>query len=1044
MKKNWMISGALGLVAAILYFSSMATYAYPGIGANLMVCWRGLDYTSVPAFPFMAIFAKALGAGNLIAPICGVCAVMMFFHIVAAYVGWCIRGRNIIDRKNELSRIAAISATIIFMLTPSVRAAATHLEPRLFEFTWALAIVAIALPFFRNTKLPTLLLALVMGVMTALGMCDSIIFGLFAPAYLVLIAYVALARERKPYLAMLLYLIVFFVVLLVALNCFGLEFKEFLKAMSVELHRYVSVPGWLFVFIFATIPFIISIFSCYRSYNEMVGLVQWIFHCAMSFVAILAMATPLAPSSLMEPFGVLPVVTSAYVAAVAGYLLAYWWLLRINVVSMIAGGILLFVMVVSSIWNLFTFDGDNGIFADKVAKKILSDMGDRHWLVTGCELDRDIKLDSHLKLAAADEGKQIHIISILREDDEEYLARVGDIVTEENVGGSKNGQLRLSLSLGVMPFLQDWFEADPTAAKDVAILGVPDLWYSANVTPVPEFFFFGADPKRTLDWNKDWHEFNEILEAPKNWGSYHNRTESNPSKRMRLALRRHLGFVANNRGVWLQDQKRDDEAFAMYEMVLNEIDRDNICALLNEISMAGAKYSAAMARQRELDRLLKSAADDTNRRYILWQLGTYYGYLRNPDVYMRNGNMWAKSGRPRDALNQIRRAMDFVPTDKRSVLLNMMAALYASENEQKKSRELYEEILAKNEKDHNALIGLMRLELLRGDTAKALDYLQRASRVAPDARSGKLEAAMALMMKDNQAGAREIIKKLTDANSNDMQAWSMLATVVIQQINSTKDKRVKEKLQKELEQQIIPAMERASGDSHDYFLHATKGFVMMNKGVEKRKEARDAFLQATKTRPDVATTRDLVLGLDIQLNDKESAAIHAKDVLRRNRNAPLANYIMGSLALEKGQLSEAESYLSKAADAPQPIFMALNDMAETLRRQKRYAEAESYARKAVEVAPNRFVVYETLGSVLMDANKNLDEAESCIRKACELSKAKDGVEADVRMLISLARVQLRNNDKKNAKITIRKIQSRIGELSDFERQEFESVKKNAR
>ena len=40
--------------------------------------------------------------------------------------------------------VAAFAATFVFMLTPAVRSAATHLEPRLFDFTWALA--AFALP----------------------------------------------------------------------------------------------------------------------------------------------------------------------------------------------------------------------------------------------------------------------------------------------------------------------------------------------------------------------------------------------------------------------------------------------------------------------------------------------------------------------------------------------------------------------------------------------------------------------------------------------------------------------------------------------------------------------------------------------------------------------------------------------------------------------------------------------------------------------------------------------------------------------------------
>jgi hypothetical protein len=48
------------------------------------------------------------------------------------------------------------------------------------------------------------------------------------------------------------------------------------------------------------------------------------------------------------------------------------------------------------------------------------------------------------------------------------------------------------------------------------------------------------------------------------------------------------------------------------------------------------------------------------------------------------------------------------------------------------------------------------------------------------------------------------------------------------------------------------------------------------------------------------------------------------------------------------------------------------------------------------------------------------------------------------MLVSLARVQIRRQDLLHAKVTIRKVRSRINELSEFERREFESVTKGAR
>ena len=60
------------------------------------------------------------------------------------------------------------------------------------------------------------------------------------------------------------------------------------------------------------------------------------------------------------------------------------------------------------------------------------------------------------------------------------------------------------------------------------------------------------------------------------------------------------------------------------------------------------------------------------------------------------------------------------------------------------------------------------------------------------------------------------------------------------------------------------------------------------------------------------------------------------------------------------------------------------------------------------------------------------------------AKDKKGNEADVRMLISLARVQARKKDMNRARVTIRKVRSRISELSEFEKREFEDVAKSVK
>lgn len=1047
---DWIIAAGLGVLAAILYFASMANYVFPGEAARLQVLWSKLDIANVNPSPLMEIFTRFLGF-DIISPVIGVVAVITLYHLVSFFVRERIGGEMVEKWSVPASRFAGVVAAVVFMLTPAVRGAATHLSARMFDAAWALVIASLMIPASRLSKKFTPLFALLIGALSGLGLADSALFIALIPLYIVAVAVVDLKRGKKPYLDIFLFIMSYLLAFSIfAGNNVG-DFLVFARDIAKEFKGYFISEGWLAVAVVSTLPFVVALFSSYNAYNEESKFTQWFFHICMTILSIVAISTPFAPSAYLEPFGVLPVVTSAFAAFVAGYVASYWALLYVaptrknesqdtvsvatkgKLVAMVSGGVYAVVITITLIIQLFSFDGAKGDFADKMADKILDDLGDRTWFVS------DGTLDDHLRLKAKSRGKELNLICLNRDLDDLYLKHLSELVKAKNLGGSKNEELVLSLSLGVLPFVQDWFAADPNVADHVAIYGAPDLWYSAGFKSVPEFAFFGAKETIQCDWSC-WKEFDTILKAPKGWGSYRLHRVKNPVDRMRLNIRRHLGFVANNRGVYLQDKADNVNAFKFYELVMNEIDADNVCALFNEFEMARVGYSEAAAKRQQLEKELKGIIADKDRRYYVYRLGNYYGYIRSPEIFIRLGFTWARSGRPGDALSQIRRAIEFVPSDRRGAIMNMMAALYANDDNTRKSRQVYEQVLANNADDHDALIGLMRLELIEGDSQKALQYLERAAKVGEGARA-KIELSMVALMKNQLDEAKRILSEVTRENPQDMQAWSLLAAVTMQQCDSAKDKAAKTALEKELENSILPAMEGQSRDAYDYYVQTTKAFLLMRKGEEKRREARDAFIAAAKSRPDITATQDLVLGLDISLDDVESAEAHAKDILRKNRRAPLANYVMGSLALRRGNYDEAEAFLRRSADATRPVVLAMNDLAEVYRRKKNFDEAERYARMAVKTNPKLYVAWETLGSVLMDAKRNLDEAEESIKKACDLSKV-NGHEEDIRMVLSLARVQFMRGDTLRARANIMKVNKRIGELSTFEKAEFEEFKKS--
>ena len=189
-------------------------------------------------------------------------------------------------------------------------------------------------------------------------------------------------------------------------------------------------------------------------------------------------------------------------------------------------------------------------------------------------------------------------------------------------------------------------------------------------------------------------------------------------------------------------------------------------------------------------------------------------------------------------------------------------------------------------------------------------------------------------------------------------------------------------------------------------------------------------------RPDIVGVKDMILQLDMAMNDQKSAELHARQVLRTNRGHSLANYVMGSLRLQEGAYGEAEDFLRRSVES-QPSAAALNDLAEVLRRIRKFDEAEKHVRAALATNPDLYVAWETLAVILLESGKNLDEAERAVRKSLEL------YQKDLRVQITLARILLQKGETERAREILHKVKSRQGELSPFDQAELNKLSEAA-
>jgi len=143
--------------------------------------------------------------------------------------------------------------------------------------------------------------------------------------------------------------------------------------------------------------------------------------------------------------------------------------------------------------------------------------------------------------------------------------------------------------------------------------------------------------------------------------------------------------------------------------------------------------------------------------------------------------------------------------------------------------------------------------------------------------------------------------------------------------------------------------------------------------------------------------------------------------------------------MAEDKMPEAGRYLRYSTRAVRPPAAAQNDLAELLRKSGRLEEAEKFARAGTQNDPRLYVVWETLCATLLDQGKNLEEAEQCILKAIELSK-----DADIRMQLTLARVQIAKGDVVKARGTLRNLGARSDELSEGDRAVFEGLQQKVK
>jgi tetratricopeptide (TPR) repeat protein len=1012
---------------------------YPGISAQWVAFCTGLERWPDAAYPLWRLwlaFWRMLPIGsetwrlNVSSAVAGAVAGALFCRYVIRWVFAALDSRiesPLMHRVPAIAVAAGGLTAFIFGASPGGWGASTRLGP----FAFHILLVAWAFSLqqgfrFRHAMWRAYLLALLCG----LAIIETSMFLLILP-FLVASVAAALYRRRRlrpgPIVGLMLAGVAG---IALALFCAHLLSPGERPVDWLLLMRRVAwlefrslraaVPrfGWSWLLMLVAVPWValqLRMGNKLLARNAPAAGIA-VFLGLLVVTLLLFAGTPIPPWSVWEKTGRLPVLESAIVAMTGGWVATYWlagWLMPPRVVDLLAsakwgmtrlmvavsGAVCLtggLILVFIAIHNAGQAGGRRGGFADQCAREILLQMNERSWLVT------DGSLDLHLAHVARESGRELHLVNLSRSTDTNLTHRLREAVKGDASLLPHAERLVAALGIGPAAFISEWVAADPQVASKLALFGVQDFWGNANLPSLPEGFLVlargtagqpAAVPPlaATLDFRNRLLDVVSMRHVPRT-----------PADLLRLRLRRHLARVLNERGVLLEDLRRNEEAYEAYEEALR-FDSDNPSARINR---AGLARQGVRPADKERAEAAETAALNACRSLPSPAgLVSTFGQVRNTTALAGVAGSWLRAGRHDLARMALSKAVEVAPEGQaQDAAQQMQACLGVLSGDHQESERLLRDILRRQPDSPLALRGLIGLELDRHDTASARSWLDRMRAQRP-ADACDLDEAVIELAENAPAAAASRLHRVIDAQPENTQALALLAVALVRQ-----------GLANEAADYVLPRLAKAVGKAMRPLYFEVVAMIETSRKPPAFQAARQAYRYASAMQPGRPDLVAHLLRLDLALRDRPAAAQDARRLLSMNPDNALGHFVMGTQAEASGDLATAQWHLTRSV-ATNGTLAAWNNLADILRRRGQLDEAERAARQALSLGTNNPAVLDTLAFIVLEKGRP-DEAASLIQQVCR--EAPD----DWRFALSAVRILRRADRRDDADRVLRELAGR--------------------
>lgn len=1063
-----------GAVALITLLCQLTPWVYPGEGATLLAHLTGTwsaPASIVTAHPIVTLLFGALGEClptsialplfNALSAIIGALCVLLLCQIVKHTIAYFIYEPRTKPFIPQATAVAVPVTGLVMLISPDFIRAATHFQWQTIDLFLALGACFMLV---RTAHKPTLFKMGLTAFCWGLLSLESTEFLLFTPFFALMLALSYYTEQEEIHLkvmvrallvpmaigAILTFLLIYVQTLaLRPETTFRACLAIFANSHLATITQYFTQGPWILVTLTGLLPAAITLF-CLRSVGQNLRSRAFLFTVVTTFVFISLAILPqsLATTRLLSTWGetnavLFPVLTAFAFAGLLAIAVFFQFVKvppeateespRMRGYCAKLAKLLYIVTPIILITSIATITcpsrSEERHFATlprNYADAILECATEGEtWLLS------DGFADAYLALRSAQRQLPVTIFSLTQDNDPAALERLQQALNASSYFATKpelKASLERALDIGLIPFIQDWVRSDASSEQHFVTLSLPDLWYTSDRLPLPQQLWYRGASDRNAQ-----HARLSIPDVTK-WDLRCN--DSEPSKKATPTVttffervKRQEGFVLNNIAFYLADAGKLEEAFALFERVY-ALDSSNVSALFNLFELInGGLYPEKKAWcEREVNELLRKMR---GQRYRLWALARTYGYIRSPQLMSMLAGSWAMSGQTGAALSGLDLALAMLDDGKQAPINQAIAALcMADPSRRDEAINRYQTMLANAKDRHQSLAytkELVRMHILNNDLPAAKATLEQYD---PTGESNDLAYERALWF--SSAGqpdrARATLGTLLENIPRHLEALSLLATLQLQAGELTA-----------LENQTLPKLKTVANTDDNYFVQIITAQIAERK--QQLDKARAAYLRALALKPEVHALRTTVLSLDIRLNDKIAAARHAKQFLYQDRSLPLANYIMGALALGEGDTKRALSYLSiaTAATVAPPIPEAFNDLAETHRQLGDWAASLAAAQHACKLSPNLAIARETAAAALLELGR-YQEAHAYLKEAFALeARLRPNEAPDPRLYITRARVYVKEGLTDLARVDLHEARKQYDSLDATAKAEFDAL-----